>query len=352
MKMKVQTSSTNGVSVFLCAAFRSRFILLATWLLVLGADQVAAQSGRAGAFLRLGAGARAKAMGSAYTALAGGIEASYYNPAGLPFLENKEVIASYRFLSLDRQFSYLGFGMPIRPKVAGSDKKVLNGGFALSWLRAGVDDIDGRNTDGQHFDDLSNSENAFMFAFALKPAEKLAVGLVVKVVWNRFPDIGIEGQTISASGVGLDFGALFTPVDWVRVGVAVKEINAKYDWNTDDLYGDDDGSETVNDFPKVARYGIAVDVPQLDNVIVAFDYEQLYKQDLFTNKIDDRYHFGAEGIFLEDFVARLGYDDGSVTAGGGYQFPLFGKKSQVNYAYSSSGDRPEDEHILTWIFKF
>ena len=78
-----------------------------------------AQLGAAGSFLRLGIGARAKAMGDAYTALAKGIETSYYNPAGLPFLDKKEVVASYRFLSLDRQFTYLGFGVPIRPKVAG-----------------------------------------------------------------------------------------------------------------------------------------------------------------------------------------------------------------------------------------
>ena len=329
------------------------FVLAVVLLLFLGTNEASAQGGRAGAFLRLGVGARAKAMGGAYTALARGIEASYYNPAGLPFLESKEVIASYRFLSLDREFSYIGFGMPIHPKVkgAGSDKQALKGGFALSWLRAGVDNIDGRNTDGQHFDDLSNSENAFMFTFALKPAEKLAIGLTAKVVWNRFPDIGIDGETISASGVGFDFGVLFMPVDWLHLGVVVKEINAKYDWNTEDLFGED-GSATINDFPKVARYAIAVNLPRFDNVIVAFDYEQLYKEDLFAKKIDDRYHFGAEGVFSEDFVLRLGYDDGAVTAGGGYQFPLFGKKSQVNYAYSSSGDRPEDEHILTWIFKF
>ncbi|MFQ6115663.1 MAG: hypothetical protein ACE5NG_16505, partial [bacterium] len=192
-----------------------------------------AQGGVAGAFLRLGIGARAKAMGDAYTALARGIEASYYNPAGLPYLENKEFMSSYRFLSLDRQFTSLGFGVPIQPKVDKSGSRVIDGGFALSWIHAGVGDIDGRDSDGRHSGDLSNSENAFVFSFALNPVRILSLGLSVKVLWNRFPDVGIKGETVSASGVGFDFGALLSPIQWVTFGVAVKDINSKYAWNTD-----------------------------------------------------------------------------------------------------------------------
>ncbi len=81
--------------------------LIFSAILIIGlTNALQAQLGAAGSFLRLGVGARAKAMGDAYSGLARGIEASYYNPAGLPFLEKKEVVASYRVLSLDRQFTY------------------------------------------------------------------------------------------------------------------------------------------------------------------------------------------------------------------------------------------------------
>jgi hypothetical protein len=310
-----------------------------------------AQAGKAGAFLRLGVGARAKAMGDANTAMARGIEASYYNPAGLPFLENKQVLASYRFLSLDRQFTYVGFGMPIKPKVGPGGEKPINGGFALSWLRAGVSDIDGRNSDGQHFDMLSNSENAFMFSFALNPSPKFAFGLGIKVVWNRFPNLGLEDETISANGVGFDFGVMFFPVDWLTLGLAVKELKTKYKWNTSDLF-EEEGSETIDNFPKIVRYGAAVKIPRWPGVTLAFDYEQLYRESLFKAKIDDRFHIGAEGEFMQVIVVRAGFDDGSITAGGGYEFPLFGKSSQVNYAFRTPGDRPEEEHVFTWVFQF
>lgn len=309
-----------------------------------------AQLGTAGAALRLGVGARAKAMGDAYSALAQGIEASYYNPAGLPFLDKKEAVASYRFLSLDRQYTFLGFGLPIRPKVAGGER-TINGGLALSWLRAGVSNIDGRDSDGQHFDELSNSENAFALSFALRPTKKLAFGLSVKVVWNRFPDIGTEGETISANGVGFDFGTLIRPVDWLSLGFAVKDINSKYRWNTQDLYGED-GSETIDKFPKIFRTAIAVNVPKLHGVMLAFDYEQFFKSSLFKERIDERVHIGAEGVLKENFVLRGGFDDGSFTAGAGYQFAVFGRVGQLNYAFSTPGNRPEEEHVFTWVFQF
>ncbi|MFQ5823714.1 MAG: hypothetical protein ACE5JB_06640 [bacterium] len=303
-----------------------------------------AQGGAAGAFLRMGIGARAKAMGDAYTALAKGIEASYYNPAGLPLLENKELITSFRFLSLDRQFTYLGFGVPIHPKVDKSGNKTIDGGFALSWIHAGVGDIDGRDSDGRPVGDLSNSENAFIFSFALKPAKVFSLGLSVKVLWNRFPDVGINSETVSATGVGFDFGALFSPNQWVTFGIAVKDLNSKYTWNTDKIYGED-GSQTINKFPKVVRTGVAFVVPKIPELTLAFDYED-------SKELNSRIHLGAEGVYKEVIVLRGGFDDGALTAGGGYHFDLFGKMAQLNYAFTSAGNRPDEEHIFTWVLQF
>jgi len=313
-------------------------------------NSLQAQLGAAGSFLRLGIGARAKAMGDAYTGLARGIEASYYNPAGLPFLDKKEVVASYRFLALDRQFTYLGFGVPIRPKVAGGEQ-TINGGLALTWIHAGVSNIDGRNSDGGHSNDLSNSENAFMLSFGLRPSPKLALGLSVKVILNRFPNVGTSGETVSANGVGFDLGALFTPNDWLSLGVVVRDINSKYRWNTQDIYGEN-GSETIDKIPKSLRTAVAIKVPRMKGVTLAVDFEQFFKSRLFKDRIDERVHIGVQGVVRQNIVLRGGFDDGSLTAGGGYQFEFFGKTGQLNYAFSAPGNRPEEEHVFTWVFQF
>lgn len=321
------------------------------WLMVVTAGALGltcfqtayAQGGVAGAFLRMGVGARARAMGDAYTAMARGIEASYYNPAGLPFLEKRELVTSFRLLSLDRAFTFVGVGLPIQPE-AKEGETPLDGGLALAWIRAGVDNIDSRDGDGRSLGELSNSENAFVLAFALKPAARLAVGLAVKLLWNRFPNIGNNGETLSSTGVGFDFGLRVEPFSGVILGAAVKDINSKYTWNTQVLF-DEDGSEVVNEFPKIVRVGVAARVPRAPWATVALDYED-------SEELDGRVHFGLEGAFPEGMVLRAGLDDGSVTAGLGYQFEVLGENSQLNYAFGSGGNRPETEHVFSWVFQF
>jgi hypothetical protein len=309
------------------------------------------QYGKAGSFLRTGLGARAKGMGDAFTGIAQGLEASFYNPAGLPFLVKKELFASYRFLTLDRQFTAIGFAMPIQPKIEGTGEKALNGGVAFAWIRAGVGEIDGRNTDGLHTNFLSNSENAFIFSFALNPAEGLSVGLVVKVLWNRFPGIVDGGGTISASGVGFDFGALYRPASWISIGVVTKDFNSKYRWNTEELYGED-GSETTDSFPRLVRLGVGVRPPQLRNTLLVADIEHIFDNKLFSDRLETCYHFGAEKIIGQVFAIRGGLDDGALTAGLGYSFKVAEKPLFLNYTFTTGRDRPEEEHVLTWIFQF
>jgi len=85
-------------------------------LLILNSNLKADDGILAGAFMRMGLGARANAMGNAFTGIAEGPVAAYYNPAGIPFLETRQLMLSYRFLSLDRNFNYIGFATGIRPK--------------------------------------------------------------------------------------------------------------------------------------------------------------------------------------------------------------------------------------------
>jgi len=106
--------------------------------------------GYAGAFLRMGLGARPKALGGAYTAVAEGSYAGYYNPGAFPRNNYKELTLSYSALSLDRNFNYVGLVIPITPRT-GSGEKPLKAGVHLGWINAGVDNIDGRDSNGRHY---------------------------------------------------------------------------------------------------------------------------------------------------------------------------------------------------------
>lgn len=78
---------------------------------------------RAAEFLTIPVGARGIGMGSAYTAVADDISAIWWNPAGLGFLEGREVMINVVDYTLDLTYSYVALATPI------GDGNVVVGGF-------------------------------------------------------------------------------------------------------------------------------------------------------------------------------------------------------------------------------
>ncbi|MDZ7265574.1 MAG: hypothetical protein ONB16_13450 [candidate division KSB1 bacterium] len=310
----------------------------------LGFSQVSADDGiLAGAFLRMGLGARANAMGGAFTAVAEGPEAAYYNAGGVPFISKRQIALEYRFLSLDRNFNYIGFATGIRPKVEeGSREVALNGGLALSWIHAGVDEIDGRDFAGNHYQNFSNAENAFALSFGVMPLDILAVGFTAKVLYNRFPNMGDKDATISDTGLGVDLGVLVKPLPYLSLGLVVKEINAKYNWKTDKVWEKD--IDKIDRFPTTYRAGIACRYPY-PWLLLAVDVEK-------NNQQDWKYFVGTEALFQNKFAIRAGVNNGSPTLGGGYQFQLFARPVQIQYAFITEKYDVASEHIFSWHFQF
>ena len=87
------------------------------------ADALSFAGARAAEFLTIPIGARGIGMGSAFTAVADGISAIWWNPAGLGFLEQKEVMLTVVDYTLDLTYSYAAFATPV------GDGSVVLGGF-------------------------------------------------------------------------------------------------------------------------------------------------------------------------------------------------------------------------------
>src|SRR5919106_2553757 len=67
---------------------------------------------RSGEFLLLPVGARATAMGSAFSALADDISALYWNPAGITQLTSRSAMFSYIDYVADTRHIWVGFATP------------------------------------------------------------------------------------------------------------------------------------------------------------------------------------------------------------------------------------------------
>ncbi|MCE5272827.1 PorV/PorQ family protein [bacterium] len=78
---------------------------------------------RAAEFLTIPVGARGIALGSAYTAVTDDISSIWWNPAGLGFLRNREMMLNVVDYTLDLTYSYAAAAMPF------ADGKVVVGGF-------------------------------------------------------------------------------------------------------------------------------------------------------------------------------------------------------------------------------
>ncbi|HEX9934352.1 MAG TPA: hypothetical protein VGB38_04070, partial [bacterium] len=187
------------------------FILIFTVLATVHAtaDDVG-RGGYAGSYLRMGLGSAGMAMGGGSVALVRDGCTSYYNPAGLVFLEKRWATASLHSMALDRKLFHVGYAQSIKAKrgTRGKTQPFIRGGFSLGWICAGVDKIDGRDFDGRHTDMLSSWENAFFFSFAMNPAPPIAFGFNGKLLYSRFAKVRNDGKAMTTAGFGFDIGIM------------------------------------------------------------------------------------------------------------------------------------------------
>ena len=302
-------------------------------------------AGQAGAFLRMGIGARAIGMGNALTGLARDGFAGYYNPASLPFMKRPELVFSLGLLSLDRKQNFIGFSTFLQPKskvdTLSTNGNVFRGGIAFGWIHAGISDIDGRDSDGNHTGMLSNTENAFFASFALQPKEYIGIGLTVKIVQNRLPGLEKDEGTLSANGLGFDLGLFSEPMTNLTLGLVVKDINTKYTWDTENVFAR--GSRTIDEFPMLVRFGGAYKFQQ--ETLLSMDAE-------FNEEQGWRIFLGGEREFRESFTARAGYNSDRLTFGFGVQFNIWNFKGELDYAYDTISITPNAEQHISWRLIF
>jgi len=67
----------------------------------------------AAAFLEIGVGARAMAMGGSYVAVANDPTALYYNPAGIVWIENIQIELMHNKWLVDTNYEFFGLTMPL-----------------------------------------------------------------------------------------------------------------------------------------------------------------------------------------------------------------------------------------------
>ncbi len=285
--------------------------------------------GYAGAFLRMGLGARALGMGGAFTGVADDGFASSYNPAGIIQLENPVLSASYRLMDLDRKLSYISYHQSIK------------GGAAIGgyWINSGVGDVETRDDRGEITGELTNYENAIDICFAKRVIKELTLG--VNIRYSQYNLANLNAYTM-----GVDYGMMFFPVAKLRLGLAVQNIGMRYSWVSSKYWQEFDkyGTDTDDNFPVNFRVGGSY-LFLKDKLLFSMDMEKNSKQ-------DTRLHLGAEYRALENLAGRVGYDDGSLALGLGINYQLRSVMIAIDYAYLSNDVELNPDHILAMSLEF
>ena len=253
--------------------------------------------------LRMGVGARALAMGGAHVAEAHDASAGYWNPAGLADIKCVSLTGMYAAgMAVDRTFNYFAFGW--------TPSQVTNyGTFGISWMNAGIGEIDEYDANDTHMGTFDDMNNVFLLSWAFKNEFKermFSFGFNLKVAQQKIDDY-------SKTGVGGDAGIKFVVDPRVAIGLMVQDIGTKIE------------EETV---PTTLRVGLAIyPLGEDHSLVIPIDYGTTRHRD------DQNLHLGAEYLweFSENWSAALmaGLNDGDFCVGTGLKVSKF----RFDYAY-------------------
>jgi hypothetical protein len=293
----------NIKSVLVAVAFLATIILTSPEA---GCEDIT--GGYAGAFLRIGCGARALGMGNAFCAVSDDATAVFWNPAGLGLINTIQITGTYANLRFDRAYNSI--------MVAGHLGKF--GTIAGGWIGYSIKDIPGMNTPGSSPNYFDDSENAFILSYGRNIYSLFYGGMNVKYLSHTL-------ENASASGYGFDLGIMARLKDYASFGAVVQDIGSYFKWDT--------RSERKEDVPAIYRVGVALTYPGIP-LILSADYEKQRKINPGKKRV------GLETSFYNLLCLRAGYDNSVLTAGA--SLSPRDERYRFDYAYRKDflGDKP------------
>jgi hypothetical protein len=309
-------------------------------------------------FLKVMPVARAAAMGDAYTVLASGADAVFWNPAGIVRTDNNEISLTYLKWIFDTQqgaFSYTT-SIPSFGSIGFQLQYVDFGEIPEAiWESPYKDAADYPGLTGRTFRPYSYLIGA---TYASQITNKFSTGLSVKFAHESLYDGDVhraytaKGDTVNvdtwANGLMFDFGLQYnTGYRSIRVAASVQNFgpNVKY-------------AVEENAIPLALRVGVAADLMGHDALFLQSDENRITAAfDLFQpNDYAQQAHAGIEYEFHETFSLRAGYklnyDADGFTAGAGFQHQSGPMRFIVDYSFGAMNYDLGNVHRISLGVKF
>lgn len=277
----------------------------------------AGSSGSTGlAFLKLGVGGRASAMGEAYSSVANDATATFWNPAGLNFVDGTELVFVHTEWIQDVSNEFLAFTFP-----------AFHGQIGLSFNLNNIEGIERRvNPTPQPLGTVDANDVAFGISYARNLSSSLNAGVTFKYLYEK---IFID----SAAGYAVDFGATFQPfLNPLKLAVVVQNFGSMGKLRHSSI-----------ELPTTIRIGghYLFELSAIDGaVIIAADAVKILDAQFSAN-------IGAEVLVKKRLALRIGYQTGfdqkSVSGG----FGLISNSYTLDYGFTPFDSNFGDTHRFT-----
>lgn len=308
-------------------------LFLTCLLLLTRLPAVAGLGGYAGASLRLGTNARSVALGGALVADLNRGYSALANPASATYVNRAEVGLSYIALPLNRSLQSVSTTFFLPPTAA----------VGLSYLRAGDDQIQGRNSIGQPTGDLSYAEQFAILTFANQLTPTISVGMNAKLLLIALADE-------DSRGFAIDVGVLYRRSSGLSLAVRAENVTGSYSWRVAAESGE---QAYVDHLPLILSGGTSL--PWREFTFFA-QLDLLYPrlaQDKGIALADPILIIRAamETLVEERLFVRGGWDGSAPTLGVGLQYAIRKPAdSRVDYSLLLGRGREGFGHLFTWVF--
>jgi hypothetical protein len=264
-----------------------------------------------GEFLSLGVGARPIALGGAYVADKGDILSGYYNPAGLSGLSRPAAVFmhSETFGSL-LNHDFLSYGHPLE---SDDNRAVL--AISLYRLGGGGIIVTGQDQTGRFYQikEESHADYAGYFSYGRAFNERLSGGISAKIIYRDIVDE-------TAFGLGLDLGAIYSPLQWANFGINLQDISTtllSYSTGTkESIYPT--AKLGAKFYGTSGKFGAAL----FTDADLKFEGRD-YAAQVSAGPVSLDSHLGLELSYLQRIAGRIGADAGNLTLGAGLRFGRF-----------------------------
>jgi hypothetical protein len=290
------------------------WVLLIALVALLGDVSVAASDGgrTAADFLQIELGAKPAGMGGAYTAVARGAEAAYWNPAGMVGLDGWETVLGHFswYQDLNLEHAAVAYSANERTTVAA----------AITYLNYGS--IEGFDVDGNPTGEIAAYDWAGALSVGYRLTENLALGITGKYINQRL-------DNVTGSAFAADIG-LRWQMEKIAFAVAATNIGSGVKFES-----------TTEDLPTTARIGVSA-VPFSESFVASLEFEKKkYSRPVLRQ--------GVELNFDGRYFLRTGYnfflkqEEGSFGTGISMGCGFLLNKVSLDYAYTVQDKYSNDD---------